>query len=69
MPGLMQLKTAKPYDIKYKYKALPNGAQIHYSTEYPQFVDALHEWFEAQAKDHHNTIIQEHAEHHKSISE
>ncbi|CAG1771645.1 hypothetical protein BAC3_01968 [uncultured bacterium] len=69
MPGLMQLKTAQPYDIKYEYKALPNGAQIHYATEYPQFVNALHEWFEAQAKDHGNTVIKEHAKHHATPAE
>jgi len=35
MPGLTQLKKAETDEIKYEYKALPNGAQLHYSTEYP----------------------------------
>lgn len=35
MPGLAQLKTAETDDIKFEYKALPDGAQIHFSTEYP----------------------------------
>jgi hypothetical protein len=47
MPGLAQLKMAETDDIKFEYKALANGAQIHYSTEYPQYIQALHEWFDA----------------------
>jgi hypothetical protein len=64
MPGLARLKTAQPDDIKFDYKALPDGAQIHYSTEYPQFVQALHEWFEAQQIEHGNEVIPEHIQHH-----
>jgi hypothetical protein len=69
MPGLKLLKMAQPYDIKFEYKALPNGAQIHYSTEYPKYAQALHEWFDAQAKEHHNTTIQEHSQHHATPAE
>ncbi len=69
MPGLMQLKTAKPDDIRFEYRALENGGQIHYSTEYPQFVSALHEWFDAQAKAHGNADIPGHKQHHSSTSE
>jgi hypothetical protein len=36
---------------------LRNGAQIHYSTEYPLLAQALHEWFDAQMSDHDNTVI------------
>lgn len=69
MPGLAQLKKAQPDDIKFEYKALPDGAQIHYSTEYPQFVQALHEWFDAQALEHGSAAIPEHSKHHQSQSE
>ncbi|MGR8952537.1 MAG: aspartate carbamoyltransferase, partial [Gammaproteobacteria bacterium] len=69
MPGLLQLKTAKTDDIRYEYKSLPNGAQIHFTTEYPQFVQALHEWLDAQAKDHGNEVVPEHMKHHKAIAE
>jgi len=69
MPGLTQLKTAKTDDIKFEYKALPNGAQIHFSTEYPQFVQALHEWFDAQKIEHGNDVIQEHSKHHSTPAE
>ena len=69
MPGLTQLKLAQPYDIKFEYKALPNGGQIHYSTEYPQFAQALHEWFDAQMSDHGNSVIPEHKQHHTTPAE
>lgn len=69
MPGLVQLKTAKTDDIKFEYKALPNGAQIHYTTEYPQFDQALHEWFDAQISDHGNAEIPEHIQHHSTPAE
>ena len=69
MPGLAVLKMAKPDDIKFEYKALPNGGQIHYSTEYPQYVQALHEWFDAQKKEHGNDEIPEHIKHHSTPAE
>ncbi|MFU8788354.1 MAG: aspartate carbamoyltransferase [Methylobacter sp.] len=66
MPGLAQLKTAATNDIKFEYEALPNGAQIHYSTEYPQFVQALHEWFDAQVSEHGNDDMPGHSQHHST---
>lgn len=69
MPGLAHLKMAKTDDIKFEYKALPNGAQIHYSTEYPQFVQALHEWFDAQMIEHGSDVIPEHSKHHLTPAE
>ena len=69
MPGLAQLKKAEMYDIKYEYKALPNGAQIHYSTEYPQYVEALHEWFDAQMSEHGSQVVPSHTQHHTTPAE
>ena len=69
MPGLAQLKMAKTDDIRFEYKALENGAQIHYSTEYPQFIEALHEWFDAQMTEHGNDVIPEHSQHHLTPAE
>ena len=69
MSGLVQLKLAKTDDITYEFKALPDGAQIHYATEYPQYVQALHEWFDAQMKEHGNAVVPEHMKHHKSTAE
>ena len=69
MPGLAQLKRAEPDDIKFEYEALPNGAQIHYSTEYPQYVQALHEWFDAQVSEHGSDVVPEHIKHHSTPTE
>jgi hypothetical protein len=69
MPGLAQLKTAKTDDIRFEYKALENGAQIHYSTEYSQFVQALHKWFDAQISEHGSDEIPEHIKHHLTPAE
>jgi glutathione S-transferase len=69
MPGLAQLKRAETDDIRFEYEALPNGAQIHYSTEYPQYVQALHEWFDAQKREHGNEVIPEHIKHHSTPAE
>lgn len=69
MPGLTVLKTAQPDDIKFEYKALPNGAQIHYATEYPQFVQALHLWFDAQKIEHGSDEIPGHTQHHTTPAE
>lgn len=69
MSGLAQLKKAETDDIIYEYKTLPEGAQIHYRTEYPQYVQALHEWFDAQMKEHGNDVVPEHMKHHESPAE
>jgi len=69
MPGLAQLKKAKPDDIRFEYKPLENGAQIHYASEYPQYVQGLHEWFDAQTREHGGTVSSEHSQHHKSPAE
>jgi hypothetical protein len=52
MPGLEELRKARPGQIRIEYRGLANGAQIHYSTDDPRLVDAIHEWFDAQLRDH-----------------
>ena len=52
MPGLAKLKSAKPGDIKVAYRETPQGAQITYSSSAASFVNALHEWVDAQLADH-----------------
>jgi hypothetical protein len=69
LPGLAQLKLAQTDDIKYEYKALKDGAQIHYSSEYPQYVQALHEWFDVQTNEHANNSASEHKQHHSTVTE
>ena len=51
MPGLAELKAgARKIDVR--YTALPDGAQIRYTTKDPKMVMALHQWFTAQLSDH-----------------
>ena len=69
MPGLAQMKSAKADDIRYEYKALQNGGQIHFSTEYPHLLNALHAWIAAQIKEHGNAVLPEHEQHHSSPAE
>jgi len=70
MPGLAELKMANPDDIRFEYRELPNGGQIHYSSEYPQYVQALHEWFDAQTAAHGAPgATDEHGRHHANPAE
>ncbi|MDP1615092.1 MAG: aspartate carbamoyltransferase, partial [Methylococcales bacterium] len=52
MPGLDELRKAKPNEINIVYKELPNGAEIDYSTDMPVLINAIHQWFDAQLSDH-----------------
>lgn len=56
MPGLAQLK-AGAKAINVRYTALPDGAEIRYTSKDPKLVMALHHWFSAQLSDHgHHTM-------------
>jgi hypothetical protein len=57
MPGLAALQTGAEH-IDIQYTALPNGAQIRYSTKDPALVMALHQWFAAQRADHGHHAVQ-----------
>ena len=63
MPGLAQLKAAKPGQIKMTYMDVPAGAQVSYSTQVPELVAALHAWFDAQLTDHGNDAMAGHHHH------
>jgi hypothetical protein len=57
MPGLAALQTGAQH-IDVQYTALPNGAQIRYSTKDPALAMALHQWFAAQRADHGHHAVQ-----------
>jgi hypothetical protein len=57
MPGLAALQTDAQH-IDVQYTALPNGAQIQYSTKDSALVMALHQWFAAQRADHGHHAVQ-----------
>lgn len=52
MPGLVELKAAKPGQITIAYKEVNAGAELTYKTSAPDLVMALHKWFDAQLADH-----------------
>jgi hypothetical protein len=52
MPGLAQLKSARPGQIDIAYQDIPAGAQLTYATREAKLVTALHQWFDAQLADH-----------------
>lgn len=52
MPGLNELKNAKPGEVSIDYQDLPGGGQIRYSTTSAPLVAALQRWFDAQLSDH-----------------
>ncbi len=63
MPGLAELRTATPGQIKIVYKELPNGAEIDYSTDDTKLVKAIHQWFDAQLSDHARHAVPGHPHH------
>lgn len=52
MPGLAELRNAKPGQLHIVYKVLDNGAEITYSSEDQGLIAAIHKWFDAQLADH-----------------
>jgi hypothetical protein len=52
MPGLAQLKAAKPGQIRILYADIANGGQIEYFAKRPELITAIHAWFDAQLSDH-----------------
>jgi hypothetical protein len=63
MPGLAELQKARPGQIQVEYKALAHGAQIEYAAKDPRLVAAIHQWFDAQLRDHGQHTISGHAHH------
>lgn len=52
MPGLSELKRAKPGEVAVRYQDLRDGGQLRFSTTNTSLVAALHQWFDAQLSDH-----------------
>jgi hypothetical protein len=52
MPGLAELRNAKPGQFRVEYKELNDGAEITYSSEDPGLISAIHRWFDTQLADH-----------------
>lgn len=52
MPGLSELRAAKPGQITINYRDVDGGAELEYRTSSSAMVAALHKWFDAQVADH-----------------
>lgn len=52
MPGLRELRAARPGQIAIDYREVPAGAELRYRTTEASLVTALHQWFDAQLADH-----------------
>ena len=63
MPGLSDLKAAKPGQIAIDYKDVKGGGQLTYKTADATLVAALHKWFAAQLSDHGKDAMEGHALH------
>lgn len=63
MPGLVDLKLAKPGQIGIVYKEVKGGAELAYNTSDASLVAALHKWFDAQLADHGKDAMEGHAHH------
>ena len=64
MPGLAELKAARPGQIAISYQDIKGGGQLTYKTADPKLVAALHQWFDAQLSDHGKDAMAGHAHHH-----
>lgn len=63
MPGLADLKAAKPGQIVIGYKDIEGGAELTYKTQDMALVAALHKWFSAQLSDHGKDAMEGHMHH------
>jgi hypothetical protein len=52
MPGLAELRNARPEKLRVEYRELPNGAEIDYASDDPALIAAIHRWFDAQLAEH-----------------
>lgn len=60
MPGLAELKAAKPSGINIQYRDITSGGEIVFESRNPRFVAAIHKWFDAQLSDHGSDAMQGH---------
>lgn len=63
MPGLAELQAAAPGQIAIRYRDIPGGAELSYSTGNAALVSALHRWFDAQLSDHGRDAMAGHSGH------
>lgn len=67
MPGLAELRAAKPGQITIEYRDVKGGAELVFRTSDPVMVTALHQWFDAQLSDHGSDAMEGHSHHHADM--
>lgn len=65
MAGLSVLRSAKKDELSVIYKELDDGAQIDYTSEKVEIINAIHQFFDAQLSDHARHAVSDHYQHHK----
>jgi hypothetical protein len=68
MPGLAQLRAAKPGQISITYKNIRGGGELTYRSNDPNLVSSLHAWFDAQLSDHGADAMDGHMHHHADMA-
>ena len=64
MPGLAQLRSAKPGQVAIEYREVEGGAELVFRSADAGLVSALHQWFDAQVSDHGPDAMAGHQHHH-----
>ena len=65
MSGLETLRSAEKGTLSITYKELPDGAQIDYTGEKSDLVNAIHQFFDAQLSDHARHAVTGHSQQHQ----
>ncbi len=63
MPGLAELRAAKPGQLAIEFAEVDAGAELTYRTADARLVAALHQWFDAQVADHGADAMAGHMHH------
>ena len=63
MPGLAELKAAKPGQAAIGYRDVTGGAELTYRTADAKLASALQSWFDAQVSDHGPDAMAGHMHH------
>ena len=63
MPGLAQLRQAKPGGLHISYAAEPSGASLSFRSDDALLIKAVHDWFDAQVHDHGRDAMEVHRHH------
>ncbi|CAD6873447.1 aspartate carbamoyltransferase [Methylomonas fluvii] len=65
MPGLAAMRAAKPGALQIHYTAEAAGASLTFHSRDPELIAAVHDWFDAQLRDHGGDATAMHCPHHQ----